>query len=106
MRRAHIKPSKFDRARVILIGDGLGRVIAETIRHVKRFYGADAVLAIGDVGRRRASGRTPGERRIRHSGFRLRPASGHRSRAPWIFAVQVIRGREIGLPRARLVRSR
>ncbi|MGH7635865.1 MAG: tyrosine-type recombinase/integrase [Gemmatimonadaceae bacterium] len=39
----HIKPSKFDRARVIPIGDGLGRVIAEIIRHVKRFYGADAV---------------------------------------------------------------
>ena len=28
----HIKPSKFDRARVISIGDGLGRVIAEIIR--------------------------------------------------------------------------
>ena len=39
----HIKPSKFDRARVIPIGDGLGRVIAEIIRHVRRFYGADAV---------------------------------------------------------------
>jgi hypothetical protein len=39
----HIKPSKFDRARVIPIGDGLGRVIAEIIRHVKRFYGAEAV---------------------------------------------------------------
>jgi integrase len=39
----HIKPSKFDRARVIPIGDGLGRVIAEIIRHVKRFYGTDAV---------------------------------------------------------------
>ena len=32
----HVKPSKFDRARVIPIGDGLGRVIAEIIRHVKR----------------------------------------------------------------------
>ena len=39
----HIKPSKFDRARVIPIGDGLGRVIAEIIRHVKRFYGTEAV---------------------------------------------------------------
>lgn len=28
----HIKPSKFDRARVIPIGDGLGRVLAEIIR--------------------------------------------------------------------------
>jgi integrase len=41
----HIKPSKFDRARVIPIGDGLGRVIAEIIRHVKRFYGSEAVPA-------------------------------------------------------------
>lgn len=39
----HVKPSKYDRARVIPIGDGLGRVIAEIIRHVKAFYGADAV---------------------------------------------------------------
>ena len=39
----HVKPSKFDRARVIPIGDGLGRVLAEIIRHVKRFYGSDAV---------------------------------------------------------------
>jgi hypothetical protein len=28
----HIEPSKFDRARVIPIGDGLGRVLAEIIR--------------------------------------------------------------------------
>jgi hypothetical protein len=39
----HVKPSKFDRARVIPIGDGLGRVIAEMIRHVKRFHGTDHV---------------------------------------------------------------
>ena len=39
----HIKPSKFDRARVIPIGDSLGRVIAEIIGHVKRFYGLTAV---------------------------------------------------------------
>jgi integrase len=39
----HIKPSKFDRARVIPIGDGLGRVIAEMIRHVKRFHGVNNV---------------------------------------------------------------
>lgn len=39
----HIKPSKFDRARVIPIGDGLGRVLAEIIRHVKRFYNSDSV---------------------------------------------------------------
>jgi hypothetical protein len=30
----HIKPSKFDRARVIPIGDGLGRVLEEIIRYV------------------------------------------------------------------------
>jgi integrase len=41
----HVKPSKFDRARVIPIGDGLGRVIAQIIAHVKRFYGADHVPA-------------------------------------------------------------
>ena len=35
----HVKPSKYDRARVIPIGDGLGRVIAEIIGHVKAFYG-------------------------------------------------------------------
>ena len=41
----HIKPSKFDRARVIPIGDGLGRVLAEIIRHIKDFYGSNAVPA-------------------------------------------------------------
>jgi integrase len=39
----HIKPSKFDRARVIPIGDGLGRVLAEILKHVKRFYGSTEV---------------------------------------------------------------
>ena len=41
----HVKPSKFDRARVIPIGDGLGRVIAQIIRHVKVFYGTSEVPA-------------------------------------------------------------
>ena len=41
----HIKPSKYDRARVIPIGDGLGRVIAEVLKRVKRFYGTSAVPA-------------------------------------------------------------
>lgn len=36
----HVKPSKFDRARVIPIGDGLGRVLAEILLHVKSFYGS------------------------------------------------------------------
>ncbi len=39
----HVKPSKYDRARVIPIGDGLGRVIAEIIRQVKQFYGTATV---------------------------------------------------------------
>ncbi len=39
----HIKPSKFDRARVLPIGDSLGRVLAEIIRHVKRFYNTESV---------------------------------------------------------------
>jgi site-specific recombinase XerD len=39
----HVKPSKFDRARVIPIGDQLGRVIAELIRHIRGFYGTDQV---------------------------------------------------------------
>jgi integrase len=39
----HVKPSKFDRARVIPIGDSLGRVVAEMIRHVKRFRNTDYV---------------------------------------------------------------
>ena len=39
----HIKPSKFDRARVIPIGDGLGRVLAEILQHVKSFYGTTEV---------------------------------------------------------------
>jgi integrase len=41
----HVKPSKFDRARVIPIGDGLGRVIGQIIRHVKAFYGTTGVPA-------------------------------------------------------------
>lgn len=39
----HVKPSKFDRARVIPIGDGLGNVIAEIITHIKDLYGTDTV---------------------------------------------------------------
>ncbi|MGE4226687.1 MAG: tyrosine-type recombinase/integrase [Vicinamibacterales bacterium] len=39
----HVKPSKFDRARVLPIGDGLGRVISQIIRHVKVFYAANEV---------------------------------------------------------------
>src|SRR5208337_1917484 len=39
----HVKPSKYDRARVIPIGDGLGRVIAEVVRHVRAFYGTETI---------------------------------------------------------------
>jgi hypothetical protein len=39
----HVKPSKFDRARVIRIGDGLGRVLAEVIRDIKRFYDSKSI---------------------------------------------------------------
>jgi site-specific recombinase XerD len=39
----HVKPSKFERARLIPIGDGLGRVIAEMMRHIKRFYRTDTI---------------------------------------------------------------
>jgi integrase len=41
----HVKPSKLGGARTIPIGDGLGRVIAEIVRHIRRFYGTDAVPA-------------------------------------------------------------
>lgn len=41
----HVKPSKLGGARTIPIGDGLGRVIAEIVRHVRRFYATDHVPA-------------------------------------------------------------
>jgi Phage integrase family len=57
----HVKPSKYDRARVIPIGDGLGRAIAEIIRHVKRFYATDHVPPCDhyDSGEKRALPRAP-----------------------------------------------
>lgn len=57
----HIKPSKFDRARVIPIGDGLGRVIADIIAHVRRFYESPDVPACDhwDASERRALPRAP-----------------------------------------------
>lgn len=39
----HVAPSKYDRARVVPVGDGLGRLIAETVQHVKGFYATDHV---------------------------------------------------------------
>lgn len=41
----HVKPSKFGRARVVPIGDQLGRVIAEIVLHVRAFHGSDQVPA-------------------------------------------------------------
>ncbi|MBV9196643.1 MAG: site-specific integrase [Solirubrobacterales bacterium] len=57
----HVKPSKFDHARVVPIGDGLGRVIAEIIRQVKAFYGTDRVPHCDhyDAGEKRALPRAP-----------------------------------------------
>lgn len=57
----HVKPSKFDRARVIPIGDGLGRVIAEIIAQVKRFYGVEQVPACDhwDASEKRPRPRAP-----------------------------------------------
>lgn len=42
----HVKPSKFGRARVVPIGDQLGRVIAEIIGHVRDFYVTDHVPVV------------------------------------------------------------
>lgn len=39
----HIAPSKFDKARLIPIGDSLGKVISEMIIHIKKYYGIDFV---------------------------------------------------------------
>lgn len=57
----HVKPSKFDRARVIPIGDGLGRVIADIIAHVRRFYRSRSVPACDnwDIHERRPLPRAP-----------------------------------------------
>ena len=57
----HVKPSKFDRARVIPIGDGLGRVIAQIIVHVKRFYATSEVPACDgwDASEKRAGPHAP-----------------------------------------------
>jgi integrase len=42
----HVEPSKFDKARLIPIGDSLGKILSEIIIHVKRFYGRDSVPPI------------------------------------------------------------
>ncbi|ETZ96352.1 phage integrase family protein [Mycobacterium kansasii 824] len=77
----HIKPSKYDRARVIPIGDGLGRVIAEIIAHVKAFYQSDAVPTCD---RRDNTAKTP----LPSAPYLLQGA-GH----PSAISTQTIRGR-------------
>jgi site-specific recombinase XerD len=47
----HVAPSKFDRARLLPIGDALGKVLSEIILHVKRFYRLDHVPAIDNIDR-------------------------------------------------------
>lgn len=42
----NIKPSKHGRARLLPVGDDLGRLLAEIVRHVKKFYDSDLVPAI------------------------------------------------------------
>jgi integrase len=42
----NVKPSKNGRARLLPIGDGLGRVLAEIVRHVRGFYRASAIPAV------------------------------------------------------------
>jgi hypothetical protein len=77
----HIKPSKFDRARVIPIGDQLGRVIAEIIRHVRGFYGT---FAVPPCDRRDIHEKTP----LPRAPYLLQGA-GH----PSVIGVNTIRGR-------------
>jgi integrase len=77
----HVKPSKYDRARVIPIGDGLGRVLAETIQHVKRFYGSTEVPFCDHWDHN--------ERRPRPAGPYLLQGAKH----PSPIGIQTIRGR-------------
>ena len=57
----HVAPSKFDRARLIPIGDALGKVLSELIRRVKRFYGLDHVPPVHnfDIHERKPLPRAP-----------------------------------------------
>jgi len=77
----HVKPSKFDRARVIPIGGQLGRVIAEIIRHVRAFYGT---AAVPPCDRRDIHEKTP----LPRAPYLLQGA-GH----PSVIGVNTIRGR-------------
>lgn len=77
----HIKPSKFDRARVIPIGDALGRVLAEILQHVKSFYGTTEVPFCNHWDHN--------ERRPRPAGPYLLQGAKH----PSPIGIQTIRGR-------------
>ncbi len=85
----HVKPSKYDRARVIPIGDGLGRVIAEIIRHVKRFYGTDHVPPCDHMDLHE-------KRRLPRAPYLLQGATQH----PSPIGIQTIRARLGRLSRA------
>ena len=77
----HVKPSKFDRARVIPIGDGLGRVLSEILQHVKSFYGTTDVPFCNHWDHN--------ERRPRPAGPYLLQGAKH----PSPIGIQTIRGR-------------
>ncbi len=85
----HIKPSKYDRARVIPIGDGLGRVIAEVVRHVREFYRTETIPPVRAWDSH--------ERQWRPTGpYLLQTAAGH----PSVVDEQTIRARLARLSRA------
>jgi integrase len=77
----HVKPSKYGRARVIPIGDQLGRVIAEIIRHVRAFHDTPVVPPCDrrDIHEKRPLPRAP----------YLLQGLGH----PSVIGVNTIRGR-------------
>lgn len=77
----HVKPSKFGRARVIPIGNQLGTVLAEIIRHVKGFYNADQVPFID---RRDAHEKRP----LPRAPYLLQAL-----RTPIVFTATTVRGR-------------
>jgi integrase len=85
----HVKPSKYDRARVIPIGDGLGRIIPEMVRHVRTFYGADTIPPVRswDSHEKRWNPTAP---------YLLQTAAGH----PSVIDIGTIRNRLAGLSRA------
>jgi site-specific recombinase XerD len=85
----HVKPSKFDRARVVPIGDGLGRTIAEIVRHARAFYGLESIPPVRAWDSH--------EKRWRPSApYLLQTVTGH----PSVVDDNTIRARLAGLSRA------